>query len=163
MSGGVPLACPGPPNAHDGWSEEREGQPASDTSNGGAVGLIPFYWLQGCIVGARGVICPTPRIWQIHLYCYNSDGFAPPISHFAPPPLIQFLAFRRHAFKTSWNTGVSSVCWIKILWRNEISYLNWQWGPPQPAGYCLHKGSNGLISGGISEWRYIVKTFWHVM
>ncbi len=28
--------------------------------------------------GARGVIRPPPRIWQIHLYCYNSDVFVPP-------------------------------------------------------------------------------------
>ena len=39
--------------------------------------------------GARGVIRPPPRIWQIHLYCYNSDDFAPPTflnRPICPPP-----------------------------------------------------------------------------
>ncbi len=40
--------------------------------------------------GGEGVICPPlpPRIWQIHLYCYNSDDFTPPtflISPIRPP------------------------------------------------------------------------------
>ena len=41
--------------------------------------------------GAREVHSSTPpRIWQIHLYCYNSDDFAPPTFLNCPIfPLIQ--------------------------------------------------------------------------
>ncbi len=35
--------------------------------------------------GARGVIRSPPRIWQIHLHCYNSDDFAPPTFLICPP------------------------------------------------------------------------------
>ncbi len=55
---------------------------------------------QGCIEGGGGggggsspplgTVSPPPRIWQIHLYCYNSDDFDPPtflIFPIRPPSL----------------------------------------------------------------------------
>ncbi len=40
--------------------------------------------------GEGGNSPPPPRIWQIYLYCYNSDDFAPPTYLICPNrPLIQ--------------------------------------------------------------------------